>query len=483
MKNKAIKILCLLTVLVLLCGTFAACKGKQTTGETTTQAPEVTKEPSLLDTHAPQKDLDGRDFNILTPVGYNDVHYFATHNESATSIELSCFQRTLLMEERYNVTLKTIEVEKPYEMIMNTGMGDASAYDLVFPHPKTGIVTLATSGYLVDMLTLDELDFSQDWWVKGMSTDYKINGHLYYVSSDAAVVSHGLGSLIYNKDLYKSYGYEDDLYKTVYDQKWTAEAFKNIIVETASTNEGTATSKTYAFIHHNSHTYVMSQAMGLHIIEKNDAGELTIGMTKEKALNVANKIYDIFYTEEDSVYRGSASTNAVLGSSEIWLRFSSGHGIFMTFDVGQTYNLLRELEFEVGYLPLPKYDETQKDYFLFCGSGLFAIPTAAVNVNDSALLFNAFSIYSSEHVKPAFFEIIVGGRLSSAQVENYEMLLFLHSKKSFDVGFTLDEEGGVFNVVHKVVFENEDPDQIGRILQQQSKLLNNILKMAKGESE
>lgn len=480
MKNKASKILSLLMVLALLCGTLAlASCNEKGNGGTETQPPAATGELSVMDLHAPVKDFDGRAFNILTVTGYNELHYFAVDDAAATGIELPCYQRTLYLEERYNVDLCTIESEKPYETIMNSGMGDMQSYDLVFPHPKVGVLTLATSGYLVDMLTLNGLDFSQDWWVKGMTTDYKINGRLYYTSSDAAIVSQGLPGLIYNRDLYKTYGYEDDLYQKVYDQKWTGEAFKEIIVETASMSQGAGTTQTYAFIHHNSQTYVMGEAMGLHIVQASETGEMTTTMTKENAINVANKIYDIFFEEQDNVFCGTASSNAVLGTSDIWLRYSSGKGIFMSFDVGQTYNLLRDLRFDVGYLPMPKYDETQKDYFLYCGSGLYAIPTTAVDINDSALIFDAFSIYSSQHVKPAFFEIIIGGRLSE-NPEDYEMLNFMHTKKNFDLGVILDEQSLIFGIVHKVVFEYENPDQAGRYLQQNGKALQDILDLANG---
>ncbi len=481
MKKLCKKGMSLLLALFLLCGAFAlvSCDGnKGSTQGGTTPNSTPSGEASLMDQHAAAKDFDGRDFNILTVSNYNELHYFATDDATATGIEASCYARTLYLEERYNVELKVIEVEKPHESLMEMAGTDTQAYDLMFPHPKVGIASLATAGYMVDMLTLNELDFSQDWWVNGMVEGYKINGGLYYTSSDAAIVSQGLAGLIYNKDLYNTYGFEEDLYQVVYDKEWTQEKMLEIMEVISSSTSGST--GTYGFIHHNSHTYGMAVGMGYQILKRDADGTMTFAPTKESTVKIAEAVYDIFYEHEKTVFAGSAATNAVLGSSEIWLLFSGGKGLFMSFDIGQTYSLLRDLRFDVGYLPFPMLEnEVQKDYKMFCGSGLYGIPTTAVNAEDSALIFDAYSIYSMEHVKPAFFEIIIGGRLSENPAD-FEMLNYLHMRKSFDLGFTLDEGNIFYALIHTAAVAQKNPQSVGRLLTQYSSTARNLEKLANG---
>ncbi len=459
------------------CFLFAACKRDGGEGPAPDSTVEQTTEAKLVDRFAEKKDLGGRDFKLLTVDDYNSILHFTVNDASATEIEYSCYERTEFINDRYHINMVTVEVEKPQETLRNNEIAGIYEYDLVFPHPKDGIATLAASGCLADMNALTELHLDQDWWLQGLVKNYVTNGRLYYASSDAAIVSQALVGMIYNINLYRQFNYTEDLYQTVYAGDWTMEMLGQMVVDTDVSMDGAASAnRTYGLIHHSSLTYCMTYAMEQPILQQNNDGSFTFAYDPERMTSIAEAAYDLFFTAEDNVLRGD-SQNLDFGTSEIWMTFNSGRGLFMTFDIGQTYTHLRGLRFDIGYLPMPKLDTNQQEYHVFCGSGLFAIPAHAPSVSDSALVLEAYSIYSNEHVKPDFFEIIIGGRLSE-NPEDYEMLNFLHSIKYFDVGFTLDQDGEIFNMLHRAVFTYENPGMIPRLITQSKGAYEKIEELA-----
>lgn len=138
----------------------------------------------------------------------------------------------------------------------------------------------------------------------------------------------------------------------------------------------------------------------------------------------------------------------------MWKIFSSGHSLFVTFDLGALYILLRDLDFEKGFLPLPKLDTNQADYQVFCGAGFLGIPALAKDTEASSILLEALSYYSYKNLRTKFFDAILQGRLSK-EPEDYEMLELMHEKKVFDVGYTLDQSGVAAQILQTVVVENK----------------------------
>ena len=149
------------------------------------------------------------------------------------------------------------------------------------------------------------------------------------------------------------------------------------------------------------------------------------------------------------------------------------------WDIGAQYPLLRDIEFDLGYAPLPKYDESQKDYMVFCANGIIGIPASTKSFTDSGLIYEYLAVHSSTYLANTFYEVILGGRLADFP-EDYEMLMFLHSKKFYDLGFALDEKQEFLGVLVETLAPDVNPDTIAIKLKAKSALLQQLIDIANG---
>lgn len=130
---------------------------------------------------------------------------------------------------------------------------------------------------------------------------------------------------------------------------------------------------------------------------------------------------------------------------------------------------------------MPKYDESQEDYRVNCASGLHAIPASTTSYEESGMIFEFLAIHSHLNLAPTFYETILGGRLSEYP-EDYEMLMLMHSKKYFDLGFTLDGEQNFIGILENLLVPDCNPDSIAITLKGKENLLNQLIDAANGIS-
>lgn len=59
----------------------------------------------------------------------------------------------------------------------------------------------------------------------------------------------------------------------------------------------------------------------------------------------------------------------------------------------------RDIEFDFGYLPYPKYDEAQRDYVVWSAGGMMALPATVSDPSRSGAILETLSAASHKYVK------------------------------------------------------------------------------------
>lgn len=384
----------------------------------------------------PKTTFDGRDMVVATLVDWGADWTYDTY--SGDVINDTLYERNAAFEERYDCNLTKFEDNNVHQIIYNSYMSDSKDFDLIYPHPTTGIGLLLESGALADLKTSNILDFSGNGWNQQQIDNYTTNGKLYLAVPDASIHGQGFGALVYNRDLYNSYGFEVDIHETVMNGEWTAEVLHSILTEVATEND--SASKTYGLIDNHSGTYGWIYALGGSILTKNSEGEFLCGMTQSSIVSLCDAFLKI-ENGGDYMLVGQAH-NAIYPNSEMWTTFTAGKGLFIRFDVGASSVLLRNLSFDEGYAPLPMSSKTQGGYRVFCGAGFYAVPSKCQSFEQSCILLEYAAIHGAEKLRPIFFETIINGRLAE-NPEDSAMLNLLHDSKIFDFGFTLDSSSNL----------------------------------------
>lgn len=427
--NKTIWIRLLLTLLsfVMVFSCVACNKSNKETGDNDDSDEPVIGPYDDL----PVVDFEGRDVVIATRVNWGADWIY--DELTSDKINDSMCERNRAFETTYNCDLTIFEDDMIHDIIYQSYMADTKDFDLIYPHPTTGIGLLMESGSLADLKTSEILDFSGEGWNQYQVENYTTNGKLFLAVPDASITGQGFYALVYNRDLYNSYEFDINIHEAVMNGEWTAEMLQSILVVLSSEDEGS--SKIYGLIDNHGASYSWIYALGGSILTKNDEGDFLCGMTQASITDLC----EAFLTIEDGgeYMLVDSSDNANYPNSEMWKTFSSGRGLFVRFDVGAMSHLLRDLSFDEGYAPQPMATKGQGGYRVFCGAGFYAIPAGCKSFEQSSILLEYAAIHGATSLKPIFFETIIDGRLSD-NPDDSKMLNLLHDSKVFDFGFTLD---------------------------------------------
>lgn len=466
------KLILLFLSLCLLLGVFAGCKKDKTTEPTDSTVDNDggnTVDPILAS--LPSQSLGGREFRIMGQ-GLDGV--FPKESQS-DGLNQSWYQRTLFVEETFDCEIMLTNEDRPYDLISNDSLAGSASFDLVKSHPTEGIASLMTGGYCADLLTLNSFSFDSEWYNQTAIENYITNGKLYMTAADIAG-GGGLTGYVFNRDLYKQLGYSEDLYDVVFAGDWTLEKFYDTIMSYNPDMDGVAESdRMYSLIYHKMQERVYMYGIDEVTVRRNSENEYELALSKEKLNTVADMLYKLVY-QSDNVYVGKQTYYSGWGTSEMLNIFSSKHALFFQYDIGGLYIYLRELDFDIGYLPVPKYDTYQTEYRSVAGGCTWMIPATLQTKEDSALIFEAMARYGYLYVQPAFYETILQGRLSK-NPDDYKMLELLYNSLVYDVGFTFDGAGtGVLKGILTQVVITEASTTVDSYLQRNSALLNMLVK-------
>ena len=457
----------------MLTGCFAGCKKTEETDETQISTAQGEDDP--LVTLLPDKTYD-KDFVILTHEGFSQDQYLVCHELNGEPLNQVSVDRTLYLEERFGINISVQENPDLTTLLGNAHMAGDREYDLIEPHPTDGIVNLMVSGYFANLLDMPYQYTDREWWNQSMVENYSTNGKLYLGVCDFTIASQSLLALVYNRDMYKAYGFTDDLHDVAMSGDFTVEYLKQILINCKSDGNIEEENATYGLLFQTNSSRRWMYALGQRILTKDAQGKFAVALESEPVTDLCSGLYGLLYQSGD-VMVATTGANATFANSNYWATFKGGRALFSAYNVGSLYNLLRDLSFDVGYLPLPKLDEDQNEYLVVEASGMVALPALMKDEEMSSVVLEALAICSYQDMRPAFFETILMGRLSE-NPDDYEMLEFLHESKFYDFGFTLDSDSVALGIINFAVVNSQNPDSAARYLSSNKRALNAIADLA-----
>lgn len=398
--NMKHRLITLLLALLLTLPVFSSCGGapEETTAdtaaaETTETVPETADPLDALGSF----NFGGKDFRILACKGF----FFSPYDVEEENGELlndTAYQRNRAMEERYNVQMD-------YEMLEGSGNEAGAAliqsvtagdhtYSIAMVHPYIGLTKLIGGGYTYDWSNIPYVDFTKEWWNQSFNKELRIGDILPCASSD--FVYFNSGCIYFNKEILNNYNLENP-YDLVYEGTWTWDKLGEMAAAAASDLNGDGTmdaNDQYGFSIINNHRMIpVSYSCGIVTSSLNEAGYPVLdNMASEKMVDVVNMYYKLLFENE-----GTLLAKDELGP------FREGRVMFLHY-VTQNIVALREVEFDFGILPLPKYDTAQNDYYSMAQSNVMVIPADVEDTEMTGVLAEALAIYSNQYVLPALYE-------------------------------------------------------------------------------
>ena len=187
------RIFSMILAALLLAGTITGCG--DTAEETTaaaveTQPVETESETLFMEDNLPE-DLDFGGTAVNT-FGWEEVAIieFFAEEMNGDVVNDAVFQRNQVVEERLNVSLgytlapgNNANHQAWAGTVMSSTMAGDGANDIIAGYSMAPTI-LAYNRVLIDLLTLDYIDFAMPWWPSSLIDEAVCGGKLYFCSGD-----------------------------------------------------------------------------------------------------------------------------------------------------------------------------------------------------------------------------------------------------------------------------------------------------------
>ncbi len=439
LKNVRTVLILLLVLAMTSCGK-AATETDTTAAETNAAAVETeTKDPNADD--LPEGlDFEGYNFRVLTYETGNIEHkdwksYIDVNETTGEVLNDAAFERNAQVEERLNVAITCIEqgtLDATPSILKNSVLSGVDEYDYSIYFSTANLFQLVAEGCAFNVNDLQYVDLDKPYYLQSAKDTFTIKGKLYYMTGDAVCTMRGSSYIFYNVPLWQEYGLEDP-YAIVRSGKWTLDKCFSLIEGTyvdlngdgkRDLNDryginGIPITMGYCFLSGN----------GVYFRTTKDGYEVT--MTSEHNMSLLDDLL-YYMNSEDAYFKWDDSYGKM---------FQDGRSLM--FFSGNAVTILRDLDFQSGLLPFPKYDESQEKYLSVMAGGLTIVPTTIADPDRTGAILEALN--SSSHiVKEAFHQQYVENKVLQDE-GSQEMFRLILDNGVYDFTYYIDPSSKISN--------------------------------------
>lgn len=436
---------------VLLAGILLFSVGcDRTSADTTSETTEIVSTESVTETVTAKlsPNLEKIDYNGYTMTFFvwgnpTDLYtnYFDIFAEEETGdpINDAVLHRNQEIEDKYNVKIAVTNTH-----LTNMGsdvtaavMSGDTFYDVVMPGMRYAM-TMGIDGMLTSVQSFPIINPEMPWWNDNILKETEILGVNYFLMGDINVQAWSQNALIYfNKEIANDYHIEN-LYDLVRNGEWTLNRFIEISTSVYNDLDGDAdydADDLYGVTTSSFGVPCLVYGAGAKFVQKDAEGHM-IFVLDEQFLTAYEKILN-FCNNPNSLYTDLPKYTDQRAELT-WKSFTEDRALFLIekFDV---YNKLREMESDFGMLPMPKYDETQKDYTTWThqnNGSTIVIPKVYNDIDMTCRILEDMAYLSMEYVRPAYYETSLE-RKYARDSDSQEMLDIIFNNINYDLSYVI----------------------------------------------
>jgi hypothetical protein len=283
------------------------------------------------------------------------------------------------------------------------------------------------------------IDFSRPWWLQDANEVFQIKGKQFAAVGSFSMAMYSRSFvLLFNKDMLASiYPNGENLYELVRQGKWTVDKFAEIAKGVVSDLNGDG-------VMDDNDQYGIASALKLHFgslvagagikyINIDEQGNPYFAIPGNTyAQEVFQKIFDlhngtgVYHRVGTSIHDGGTAGTVLFNNRQTLFHGTSISGIVN----------FRGLEFDIGILPFPKFNEDQEKYYSqTSGSGVSTIPITLSEdrYEKVGLLLEAMCRDSYTGLLPAYRETTLKTKYARDE-DSAQMLDIIFPSAFFDLG-------------------------------------------------
>jgi len=474
------KILTILIISVMIAVIFAACKDDEdddtqpttTTATTTVSDGEITPVPVVQESdemarilpNLPDMNWGEYTFKVLTleweessELAIWQSRDIAAEEETGDPINDAVYRRNRTLEEKYNFTVKQVfpaNLTAPASISMSNPAGDGSSFltfirtaiaagDNYFDAVSMPFAILpiaAQEGLFIDLFDLYYLDFEKPWWNQNAVKSFSILNKLFFTIGDFTLVNRDtISVMLFNKQLIADLQLENP-YELVRNGEWTLRKLSEMARAAAADLNGNGTmdldNDRFGFISSTFSDWALRTGAGVRFADIDADGLPFLIFGREIDYSATYAVHDIMNADFTwNVWNDINYRNHRVSRPE--RVFTEDRGLFMGATV-RTIENLRGAETDFGILPMPWFDENQREWYLDPMGGFGSAMAIPIFHDFDALdkigfMLEAISAESMYTIIPAHHDVQLHGKFIRDE-ESSEMLDIIFSSLVWDTG-------------------------------------------------
>ncbi len=414
---------------VMLAGACVSCGSKPEAGAQTTSADTGVSAPAeteYIDTLG-SRDFKGAKYVIMDANGQPTNHRNRPLEEKTGEIlNDTIIERDAYISDRYNC-----EVTYLTDFDANGGCTAlAQAYTagdnicniiITAVGDKALLPNLQAQNMLANLEDVPTIELTNPWWSRLMYENFRLNNKMYYTTGDISPASYiGQCVTLMNMKLLTDYGYNvDDVYQMVRDGKYTVDFLLELQeLKQDVDGDGFLHTATDFFGYLGDSTggklTACAFAVGCDVsMSTLKDGKLSVDqLSDQHTVDVVEKVAKLVPHEK--------MTDRY---EYIKVTFKEDRAISLMTYISSAKEFLRDMESDFMILPMPKYDEKQKEYRTlingYC-SCFISVPGNA-DMDFTGFVTEAMACKSYTTIRPCVYETILKAKVAR-DVQTTEMI-------------------------------------------------------------
>ena len=406
----------------------------------------------------PEKDMGGVSFRVLTRNRSDFVSDLSFGEEmNGDVVNDSICARNSSVAERFNVELAADYVDSPVPVIEHCVKAGDDSYDVCLAQIIQQTAVCYQGGYYDWYTDLPYVDLTKPWYIGNAAEALSVKKHAYVMIGEFDLdVLRFTYCMYYNKDIASSYSLEE-IYPVVREGRWTYDTLKGLsdTIYTDLDGNGVKDENDLLTISGDPYsavvTYQYSFDNPLFTLDSEGVPQMTFD--RDKAHSIVEKL-NALYWESPGGYTEGWGTGGTAWTGNRLLCYT---GLF------NSAGGYRDLDFDFGIIPYPKYDEQQVSYYTMSDGahGGMMVPITVKDVENVSILLEAFNAETWKQVVPAYYDTSLKVKFSR-DTESAEMLDLLMNSRVFDFGYMCGDWGMAFVIQNLVSVNSNDSESAYR---------------------
>ena len=377
--------------------------------------------------------MDGYEFTILNCIDelWGGSNHVIDYNELiGEPVQDAIYTRARQVEEEMNLKLNVSKfgIFDLYGELSKEVLSGGGNYDAAYT-PLSHSNTPLAGEYGYNLYNIDTLHLSENWWNQSFVDTATLFGDQLYASIDY------INMMGYsNKDMMIDHSLEIP-YDTIREGKWTYDVMNQQMSAVVNLN-GDATFAAdnngncvwgYA-VQHAEGTMSLLDGAGEFLVVLDDDNAPVLRSDNVRLLDAYDTLVNMLSADGYCVMKNTAEVQGQIF-------FSNNRALFYQSSLGLSAANFRELEFEYGVIPLPKFDESQSRYYTMVSEYTLtlSVPKSVQNVSDSGAVLDYLAFLGMKDVIPELqTTLCYKGTRDEDSIEMMELLL---DTMTVDIGY------------------------------------------------